>query len=138
MNKKLWSKKPKNITSEIESLLSGEDILLDQKLFLLDIKASFAHTNELLAINILTKSEANKIKKQLRILEKKYINNTFKLNSDYEDSHSAIELFLTDELGAIGAKIHTGRSRNDQVLVALRLYAREALEQLRDINIDIS
>ena len=64
MNKKLWSKKPKNITSEIESLLSGEDILLDQKLFLLDIKASFAHTNELLAINILTKSEANKIKKQ--------------------------------------------------------------------------
>ncbi|MBT5216789.1 MAG: argininosuccinate lyase [Gammaproteobacteria bacterium] len=138
MNKKLWSKKPKNITSGIESLLSGEDILLDQKLFLLDIKASFAHTNELLAINILTKSEANKIKKQLRILEKKYINNTFKLNSDYEDSHSAIELFLTDELGAIGAKIHTGRSRNDQVLVALRLYAREALEQLRDINIDIS
>jgi excinuclease ABC subunit C len=60
------------------------------------------------------------------------------LTPDFEDSHSAIEYFLINELGDLGAKIHTGRSRNDQVLVALRLYAREALMELKNINIEIT
>jgi len=62
MNNKLWSKKTNKITSEIESLLSGEDIFLDQKLFLFDIEATIAHINELKAIDILKQSEVNKLK----------------------------------------------------------------------------
>ena len=138
MKNKLWSKKTNKITSEIESLLSGEDIFLDQKLFLFDIEATLAHINELKAIDILKQSEVNKLKKSLNVLRTKYKNNSFKLTPDFEDSHSAIEYFLINELGDLGAKIHTGRSRNDQVLVALRLYAREALMELKNINIEIT
>ena len=107
---------------------------LDQELFLYDIEASIAHANELQHINILNKSETKKIISALKKLAKLFQAKKFKLTSKYEDCHSAIEDFLTKELGSVGKKIHTGRSRNDQVMVAMRLYTRAKLDE---INTDL-
>ena len=120
---KIWNKNIKTSNSSIDTFLSGEDIVLDQELFLYDIEASIAHAEELKAINILNASELKKMLSALKKLAKLFASNKFKLTKKYEDCHSAIEDFLTKELGDLGKKIHTGRSRNDQVLVAMRLYA---------------
>jgi len=74
----------------------------------------------------------------LKKLAKLFITKKFKLTSKYEDCHSAIEDFLTKELGDLGKKIHTGRSRNDQVLVAMRLYARDRLVEIQALNLSIA
>ena len=125
---KIWNQRSKDKNSAIDYFLSGEDIVLDQELFLYDIEASIAHAHELQNINILTKAEAKKIVASLKNLAKLFQAKKFKLTTKYEDCHSAIEDYLTKELGSVGKKIHTGRSRNDQVMVAMRLYARTKLD----------
>ena len=135
---KLWNQNSKDKNSAIDYFLSSEDITLDQELFLYDIEASIAHTHELEKINIFTKTEARKVISSLKKLGKLYQTNKFKLTAKYEDCHSAIEDFLTKELGSIGKKIHTGRSRNDQIMVAMRLYAREKLDEIQSINLKIA
>ena len=134
---KIWNQSSKDNDSAIDYFLSSEDIVLDQELFLYDIQASIAHAHELQAINILTKSETKKIIASLKKLAKLYQTKKFKLTSKYEDCHSAIEQYLTKELGSVGKKIHTGRSRNDQVMVAMRLYARAKLDEIQSINLKI-
>ena len=135
---KIWNQSSKDNDSAIDYFLSSEDIVLDQELFLYDIQASIAHAHELQAINILTKTETKKIISSLRKLAKLFQTKKFKLTSKYEDCHSAIEQYLTKELGSVGKKIHTGRSRNDQVMVAMRLYAREKLDDIQSINLKIA
>ena len=135
---KIWNQNSKDNDSAIDSFLSSEDIVLDQELFLYDIHASIAHAHELQAINILTKTETKKIIASLKKLSKLFQTKKFKLTSKYEDCHSAIEQYLTKELGSVGKKIHTGRSRNDQVMVAMRLYAREKLVDIQSINLKIA
>ena len=135
---KIWNQSSKDNDSAIDYFLSSEDIVLDQELFLYDIKASIAHAHELQAVNILTKSETKKIIASLKKLAKLFQTKKFKLTSKYEDCHSAIEQYLTKELGSVGKKIHTGRSRNDQVMVAMRLYARAKLDDLQSINLRIA
>ena len=134
---KIWNQSSKDNDSAIDYFLSSEDIVLDQELFLYDIQASIAHAHELQAINILTKSETKKIIASLKKLAKLFQTKKFKLTSKYEDCHSAIEQYLTKELGSVGKKIHTGRSRNDQVMVAMRLYARAKLDEIQSINLKI-
>ena len=128
---KIWNKKTNTTNSPIDAFLSGEDVALDQELFLYDIEASIAHAEELRAIKILSAVELKKMVAALKKLAKLFTTNKFKLTNKYEDCHSAIEDFLTKKLGDLGKKIHTGRSRNDQVLVAMRLYARDHLEQIQ-------
>ena len=135
---KIWNQSSKDNDSAIDYFLSSEDIVLDQELFLYDIQASIAHAHELQAVNILTKSETKKIIASLKKLAKLYQTKKFKLTSKYEDCHSAIEQYLTKELGSVGKKIHTGRSRNDQVMVAMRLYARAKLDDIQSINLKIA
>ena len=135
---KIWNQSSKDNDSAIDYFLSSEDIVLDQELFLYDIQASIAHAHELQAINILTKSETKKIIASLKKLAKLFQTKKFKLTSKYEDCHSAIEQYLTKELGSVGKKIHTGRSRNDQVMVAMRLYARAKLDDIQSINLRIA
>ena len=135
---KIWNQNSKNNNSAIDQFLSSEDIVLDQELFLYDIEASVAHVHELQNIHILNGAEAKKIISCLRRLAKLFQANKFKLTSRYEDCHSAIEDYLTKELGSLGQKIHTGRSRNDQVMVAMRLYARDQLEHIQSINLKIA
>ena len=135
---KIWNKNIKTSNSSIDAFLSGEDIVLDQELFLYDIEASIAHAEELKAINILNVSEFKKMVSALKKLAKLFATNKFKLTKKYEDCHSAIEDFLIKELGDLGKKIHTGRSRNDQVLVAMRLYARAQLKEIQALNLKIA
>ena len=135
---KIWNQNSKDKNSAIDYFLSGEDIALDQELFLYDIEASIAHVHELESINILNATESKKIISTLKKLAKLFQSNKFKLTSKYEDCHSAIEYFLTKELGSLGKKIHTGRSRNDQVMVAMRLYARAKLDEIQSINLKIA
>ena len=135
---KIWNQSSKDNDSAIDYFLSSEDIVLDQELFLYDIQASIAHAHELQAVNILTKSETKKIIASLKKLAKLYQTKKFKLTSKYEDCHSAIEQYLTKELGSVGKKIHTGRSRNDQVMVAMRLYVRAKLDDIQSINLKIA
>ena len=135
---KIWNQSSKDNDSAIDYFLSSEDIVLDQELFLYDIQASIAHAHELQAINILTKTETKKIIASLKKLAKLFQTKKFKLTSKYEDCHSAIEQYLIKELGSVGKKIHTGRSRNDQVMVAMRLYARAKLDDIKSINLKIA
>jgi len=135
---KIWNKTTKASNSPIDDFLSGEDIALDQELFLYDIEASIAHAEELRAIKILKAEELKRVVVALKKLAKLFITKKFKLTSKYEDCHSAIEDFLTKELGDLGKKIHTGRSRNDQVLVAMRLYARDRLVEIQALNLSIA
>lgn len=135
---KIWNKTTKASNSPIDDFLSGEDIALDQELFLYDIEASIAHAEELRAIKILKAEELKRVVAALKKLAKLFITKKFKLTSKYEDCHSAIEDFLTKELGDLGKKIHTGRSRNDQVLVAMRLYTRDHLVEIQSLNLSIA
>ena len=135
---KIWNQSSKDKNSAIDDFLSSEDIVLDQELFLYDIEASMAHAHELENINILTKSETKKVIVSLKKLAKLFLAKKFKLTSKYEDCHSAIEDYLTKELGSVGKKIHTGRSRNDQVMVAMRLYARAKLDEIQSMNLKIA
>lgn len=135
---KIWNNKTNTAHSSIDAFLSGEDIALDQELFLYDVEASIAHAEELRAIKILSAAELKKMVAALTKLAKLFTTNKFKLTNKYEDCHSAIEDFLTKELGDLGKKIHTGRSRNDQVLVAMRLYTRDHLEQIQGLNLKIA
>ena len=135
---KIWNQSSKDKNSAIDYFLSSEDIVLDQELFLYDIEASIAHVLELQDINIFTKSEAKKVIASLQKLAKLFQAKKFKLTSRYEDCHSAIEDYLTKELGSLGQKIHTGRSRNDQVMVAMRLYARAKLDLIQSMNLKIA
>ena len=135
---KIWNQSSKDKNTAIDVFLSSEDIVLDQELFLYDIEASIAHAHELENINILTKSETKKVIVSLKKLAKLFLAKKFKLTSKYEDCHSAIEDYLTRELGSVGKKIHTGRSRNDQVMVAMRLYGRAKLDEIQSLNLKIA
>jgi len=135
---KIWNQSSKDKNTAIDDFLSSEDIVLDQELFLYDIEASIAHAHELENINILTKSETKKVIVSLKKLAKLFLAKKFKLTSKYEDCHTAIEDYLTKELGSVGKKIHTGRSRNDQVMVAMRLYGRAKLDEIQSLNLKIA
>ena len=134
MNKKIWNAKGKQQSDEIVSFLAAEDIKLDKSIFIYDIDATLAHARGLSSIGIIKKSELAKIIKTLNELKLKFVDGSFKLTSKYEDCHSAIEFYLTKQLGDIGKKVHTGRSRNDQVLVAMRLFSKQNLIDLKKEN----
>ena len=105
MNKKLWNNKTSNISEEITSFLAGEDIELDKFIFIYDIDASLGHVKALQSIGIIKKNELTKLTKALKILRKNFIEGSFKLTNKYEDCHSAIEFYLTKELGDLGKKV---------------------------------
>jgi argininosuccinate lyase len=138
MNKKVWNTSGVKVSDEISSFLAGEDIELDNSIFIYDIDATIAHIKGLQSINVLKKNEFNKLNKSLKELRKKFLEGSFKLTKRYEDCHSAIEFYLTKELGDLGKKVHTGRSRNDQVLVAMRLFAKNNLQDFKKLNQSIA
>ena len=131
----IWKKVGKGESADpaIMAFLAGEDIELDKELLLYDIQASAAHVKGLEQIEILSGTEATRLLDGLKLIEKDVIDGARELSSEFEDGHSAIESWLTGMLGDIGGKIHTGRSRNDQVAVALRLYMKDRLNQLQSV-----
>lgn len=126
----IWAKPGSEINQAIQLFLAGGDIVLDQELFLYDIQASKAHAIGLFRIGVLNESENEKLQQQLDVLAGLFEQGQFVLDERFEDGHSAIEQYLTEQLGDIGKKIHTGRSRNDQVLVASRLWLKQQLHTL--------
>ena len=117
---KLWEKKYQ-LNKQIENYTVGNDYILDQKLVKYDCKASIAHVKMLNKIGILTDEESKKMIMVLYEIIKMDNNHSFIIKQNEEDCHTAIENYLIKKLGPIGKKIHTARSRNDQVLTALRL-----------------
>ncbi|PXF63425.1 argininosuccinate lyase [Kangiella spongicola] len=134
MTQALWSKESSTTQTELQKtithFMSGGDVILDRELMLYDIQASLAHVQGLQRIGVIGDEELTQITTALAELTEQFKSGDFVLDSRFEDCHSAIEWFLTQKLGDVGKKVHTGRSRNDQVAVATRLYCREALDAL--------
>ena len=126
---KLWDKGI-SIDKKIEKFTVGNDRELDMHLAEYDLKASKAHARMLGKVDILTSEEVKSIEDELAKLQKQLENGTFEIEEDFEDVHSKIEFELTKALGDTGKKIHTARSRNDQVLVAMQLYFKENLKEI--------
>lgn len=114
----------------LESFLAGDDYVLDVQLIPYDCRASRAHARMLQGIGVLTADELASLETGLAEIERRSAEGEFGIARGEEDGHTAIENFLTAQCGDAGRKIHTGRSRNDQVLTALRLWEKEKLEAI--------
>lgn len=127
----LWSSDHQAMDDAVMKYMAGDDIELDQALFLYDIQGTGAHLVGLAEIDIITDQELAQFSAALKDLKKAYIEQKFELDQGFEDGHSAIEFYLTEHLGDLGRKAHTGRSRNDQVLTCLRLFMKDQLGLLK-------
>ena len=136
MSQPLWQKADTVVDARIMRFLAGDDVLLDRELLPHDIRASGAHAAGLVRIGILSADEGVAIARELDALAADVASGTFVLDARFEDGHSAIEARLTERLGDTGRRIHTGRSRNDQVLVASRLYLKDRLAELKALCLD--
>lgn len=129
--KKLWQKHNEAIDPVVETFETKGDLLLDQNLVAYDIAGSLAHAKMLENIGILSKKELAILGKGLAEILTLYKKGTFKMEPGDEDVHTKIENYLTEHYGEVGKKIHTGRSRNDQVLTAIRLYSKDNLKKMK-------
>jgi argininosuccinate lyase len=134
---KLWQKTT-TLDALIESYTVGRDFDLDQQLLPADALASMAQARHLAKIGLVTPAEADALVAELGCIVLDWKAGTFRVLRSDEDCHTAIENRLTERLGDAGKKIHTGRSRNDQVLTALRVYGRSRLEQVRGGILDLA
>lgn len=130
MSNLIWDKGAAKVDEEIQKFTAGDDVILDRQLLDYDIQASIAHVRGLRHIEVLTEQESAELISALEELRERFAAGEFILDERFEDGHSAIEAFLTEKLGDTGKKVHTGRSRNDQVLVAQRLFLKDALQEL--------
>ena len=127
----LWSKGT-SATQIVEDFTVGNDRVLDLRLAKHDVMGSKAHIKMLESIGLLEKEELETLTAGLDAILDEIARGEFVLGDDVEDIHSQVEFLLTQRFGEIGKKIHSGRSRNDQVLVDLKLFLREELEIIRD------
>ena len=123
---KLWNKNDK-LDNKIETFTVGNDRIFDMYIAKYDVKASIAHAKMLSKIGVINNEEESLLVKELKTILSLIEKSEFKIEEKFEDIHSKIEFYLTDKLGDLGKKIHTGRSRNDQVLVALQLYFKDEI-----------
>lgn len=128
---KLWKKSGTTLHPLIEKYTVGTDYILDAKLMPYDIQATKAHAKGLQQIGIFRAPEIRRIFSSLNRLEKDFKKGRVKITVQDEDCHTVIENYLTKKVKKLGLKIHTGRSRNDQVLTALRLYMKDHLKMIR-------
>jgi argininosuccinate lyase len=128
---KLWSK-DKDSLKEVTDFTTGQDPVLDLQLAPFDVLGSIAHITMLESIGLLTKDELSLLKKELKNIYTDIVSGNFVIEPGVEDIHSQVELLLTKKLGDVGKKIHSGRSRNDQVLVDLKLYLRNEIEKITE------
>ncbi|MDX1300263.1 MAG: argininosuccinate lyase [Pseudomonas sp.] len=135
----IWKKQDVAQTDQaVMDFLAGEDVRLDRALLLFDLQATAAHVRGLVGAGILDDGEAATLRDGIETLQQEIRDGVRVLDDSYEDGHSAIESWLTDMLGELGGKVHTGRSRNDQVAVALRLYMKDSLARLKGLCLDIA
>ena len=130
---KLWTKNVQ-MTDEIEHFTVGKDREMDLYLAKYDVLGSMAHITMLESIGLLTKDELQVLLAALRTIYQEAESGRFVIEEGVEDVHSQVELMLTRQLGDIGKKIHSGRSRNDQVLVDLKLFIRDQLREIAELT----
>ena len=130
MKNYLWQEGGGDIDAAIMEFTAGEDVVLDRQLFVFDIQATAAHVRGLERIGIVSEQECKQLCVLLEELKTEFETGSFVLDERFEDGHSAIEVYLTERAGPAGGRVHTGRSRNDQVAVATRLYLKDRLAQL--------
>lgn len=131
MSNKLWEKNYE-VNAEIERFTVGKDREMDLYLAKYDVLGSMAHIKMLTSIGLLDKEELPPLLRELRAIYQQAARGEFVIEDGVEDVHSQVELLLTRKLGDMGKKIHSGRSRNDQVLVDLKLFTRHELRQVVD------
>ncbi len=133
MNKKLWQMSSDQLLNIVEKYTVGKDYVYDQKLLKYDLQASLAHAKMLLKIGIINNNELTELEQGLNEIQNLYDKGKFIITQDQEDGHTAIEQYLSEHYGEIGKKIHTGRSRNDQSLVMLRLFMKNKLKSINTL-----
>lgn len=126
---KLWQK-DKDALRDVTRFTVGQDKEMDLLLARFDVLGSLAHIQMLESIGLLQKTELKALSTELKNIYKKIEQGEFKIEKEIEDVHSQIEFDLTKKRGDIGKKIHSGRSRNDQVLVDIKLYLRHAIQEV--------
>ena len=126
---KLWQKDI-NVSAAVDKFTVGNDRELDIYLAPFDVLGSLAHIKMLQSVGLLSKEELKTLEAELKNIYKETLSGNFKLDDGVEDIHSQIEFLLTKKLGDVGKKIHSARSRNDQVLVDLKLFLRSEIEKL--------
>jgi argininosuccinate lyase len=134
---KLWNKGNNEVSQRIEKYTVGMDRELDLLLAPFDVLGSMAHATMLQSIDLLTQEELAKLLTELKAIIVVINSGEFVIEDGVEDVHSQVELMLTRKLGDTGKKIHSGRSRNDQVLVDLRLFIREEIKQITTLVNDL-
>ena len=132
MAKKPWAGRFKKGTHKVAEKFSAS-IDFDQRLYKEDIQGSIAHATMLASQKIILKKEADKIIKGLKQIEKEIETGKFPLREEYEDIHLNIEKRLIEKIGDVGGKIHTARSRNDQIALDMRLYIRREIDEIIDV-----
>lgn len=126
---KIWQKNI-DVDSFVESFTVGNDRVMDLQLAAADVLGSLAHTRMLNSINLMTDSDLVVVQKELKNIYKEILAGDFQIEDSVEDVHSQVEMLLTQRIGEAGKKIHSGRSRNDQVLVDLKLYFRSEIQNI--------
>ena len=129
---KLWTKNV-SMTQEIEKFTVGRDREMDLYLAKYDVLGSMAHITMLQSIDLLTADELQVLLKELKAIYQQAEKGEFVIEEGVEDVHSQVEMLLTSKLGDIGKKIHSGRSRNDQVLVDLKLFIRDQIKEIAEL-----
>jgi len=124
---KLWQKESTSTSELIEKFTVGRDKEFDLLLAKYDVQGSIAHVTMLGEVGLMTQEEAAIAAEALRTIEEEIASGQFSIDEDIEDVHSQVEFLLTQRIGDIGKKIHSGRSRNDQVAVDIKLYLRAEL-----------
>lgn len=137
MATKLWQKNY-TLDTMMESFTVRKDYILDEDLVLSDLIGSASQAKGLVKMGILSEEEGKSLLEGLAKIAELRLNNNFPIERSDEDCHTAIEMFLTKEYGDAGKKIHTGRSRNDQVQTALRIYMREAALKLSSASLSFA
>lgn len=136
MADKLWTKNVQ-MTSEIEKFTVGKDREMDMYLAKYDVLGSMAHITMLESIGLLTADELKILLHELGHIYESVEKGQFVIEEGVEDVHSQVELMLTRKLGDVGKKIHSGRSRNDQVLVDLKLFIRDRLKEIASLVVSL-
>jgi argininosuccinate lyase len=129
---KLWQKENTSVSQLIEQFTVGRDKEFDLLLARYDVQGSIAHVTMLGEVGLMTKDEATTAINALKIIEEEINNSSFQIEDTVEDVHSQVEFLLTERIGDIGKKIHSGRSRNDQVAVDIKLYLRAEVQRIKE------
>ncbi len=126
---KIWQKNI-DVDSFVETFTVGQDREMDLQLAGADVLGSLAHTRMLNSIGLMTDADLHAVQQELKNIYQEILSGSFQIEDSVEDVHSQVEMMLTERIGEAGKKIHSGRSRNDQVLVDLKLYFRSEIESI--------